>query len=184
MGRPSPAKKNEHMQNISVKRNRPETRPQKPQRKAEARKGAATADPSKANRRGQPSENTITKFRGMFNKTPDLDSTRAGLANGDQKKPLRDLVQFDALITRNPEAGVDYNSSGITDEDGDCINCERKLEPRATGDDTVRIQVPVRVTPAEAVRVLRKTADWIESRPDVLKIGGGPQAKEEADYGH
>jgi hypothetical protein len=78
------------------------------------------------------------------------------------------MFQFDALITRRPEAGVECGSSGTTDDDGDCVNCERKYELRSTGDNTVRIQVPVGITPAEAVRVLRKAADWIEARPQLL----------------
>lgn len=96
------------------------------------------------------------------------EKLRAELARQYHKKPLRDMFQFDALITRRPEAGVECGSSGTTDDDGDCVNCERKYELRSTGDNTVRIQVPVGITPAEAVRVLRKAADWIEARPQLL----------------
>jgi hypothetical protein len=99
---------------------------------------------------------------------PPNEQIRLELLQNYNRKPLRDLFQLDALITRNPEAGVNYGSSGTTDEDGDCINCERKLELRSTGADTVRLQVPVGVTRAEAARVLRKAAEWIEFRHDVL----------------
>lgn len=97
-----------------------------------------------------------------------VEQIKVELAQRYGEKPLRDFFRFDALITGEPEAEVDYNSSGITDEDGDCINREREYERRNTGPETVRIQVPVGITADEAVRVLRKTADWIESRPDLL----------------
>lgn len=97
-----------------------------------------------------------------------LEKIKVELTQQHDAKPLRDFFRFDALITREPEAGVDYNSSGITDEDGDCINCEREYERRNTGSETVRMQVPVGIAAVEVVRVLRKTADWIESRPDLL----------------
>ena len=77
------------------------------------------------------------------------------------------------IITRTRAAGIRHSSSGTTDEDGDCINCEEKLELRNTGDDTVRIQVPVGIKPCEAVRVLRKVADWIESKPSLLRAKRG-----------
>lgn len=57
---------------------------------------------------------------------------------------------------------------GTTEDDGDCVNCERKLELGTIGKETVRIQFPIGVNPSEAVRVLRKTADWIEYRPNLV----------------
>jgi len=72
-----------------------------------------------------------------------LEQIKVGLAQEYNKKPLRDLFQLDALITRDPVAGVEHNSSGVTDEDGDCINCGREYERRNSGPETVRIQVPV-----------------------------------------
>jgi hypothetical protein len=98
----------------------------------------------------------------------ELDAIRAELVDSYRCKPMRVLFQFDALITRNPKAGVCHNTSGTTDKDGDCLNCEKKYELRNTGDQTVRIQVPVGITGLEAIRVLRKTADWLESRPKLL----------------
>lgn len=96
------------------------------------------------------------------------EQIRLELLRQYNQKPIRDLFQLDALITRQTEAGITHGSSGTTDEDGDCINCERKLELRNTGADTVRIQVPVGVQRLEAARVLRKAAEWIESRDEVL----------------
>jgi len=93
---------------------------------------------------------------------------RAALVESYKSKPLRDLFQIDALITGEPVAGIKHSSFGTSDEDGDCINCTRKLELRSSGMQMVRIQVPVGITRAEAARVLRKTADWIESCPEVL----------------
>jgi hypothetical protein len=98
----------------------------------------------------------------------DLEAVRARLVDEAQRKPLLALFQFDALITGEPEAGHYCGSFGTTDEDGDCVNCELKHELRNTANDVVRIQIPLGVTPSEAVRVLRKTAGWIQSRPDVL----------------
>jgi hypothetical protein len=97
-----------------------------------------------------------------------LNDVRNELIDAYPKKSLRELFQFDALITRIARAGVDCNSSGTTDADGDCINCEKKFEMRNSGNDIVRIQIPVGVTPNEAARVLLKTAGMIEAHPDLL----------------
>jgi hypothetical protein len=112
---------------------------------------------------------------------PRGEQIRRELLKQCERKPLRDVLQFDAFITREAVAGVNHGSCGTTDTDGDCLNCERKLELRNTGADTVRIQVPVGITRAEASRVLRKAAEWIESRHDVLDPevweGLGPNGK-------
>lgn len=131
---------------------------------------------------GSPEKGTLERFEEFFAPTPRgvgipehlvsesplLKKTRRKLLKEYGRKPFRELFQLDALITRQPEAGVNHGSSGTTDRDGDCINCEKKRELRNTGPDTVRIQVPVGITRLEAARVLRKTAKWIESRHDVL----------------
>lgn len=98
----------------------------------------------------------------------ELDLIRVELIKNYARKPLRQFFQFDALLTRESVPGIEHNSSGTTDDDGDCINCQKNYDLRSTGDNTVRIQVPVGITPTETVRVLRKTADWIKSRPDLL----------------
>lgn len=100
--------------------------------------------------------------------TPPRERIRLELLRQCGRKPLRDLFVLDALITREPEAGITHSSFGTTDEDGDCLNCERKYELRSTDTSVVRIQVPVGVTREEASRVLRKAAEWIEDRHDVL----------------
>ena len=100
-GPASPAKESKRqMTNRSSKKKRPDARLEKPQRKAEACKGAAIAGrPIKSNRRARSSEDVKAKYRAMLNKAPDLDAIRAELVDSYQRKPLRDMVQFDALIT-------------------------------------------------------------------------------------
>lgn len=119
----------------------------------------------------EPNHNHCGGSIAPSHETSDIEQRKSALAQTYRRKPLRDLFQIDALITREPVAGVKYSSSGTSDEDGDCINCERKHELRNTGNDTLRIQVPVGIKRAEAARVLRKVANWIESRPEVLDPG-------------
>ena len=57
--------------------------------------------------------------------SPPREKIRHELLQQGSRKPLRDLFQLDALITRHPEAGVSHVSVGTTDEVGDCLNCER-----------------------------------------------------------
>jgi len=126
--------------------------------------------PNHVARDSRPGPRYLSRLDGLVQECrSELDTVRAELADQYKSKPVRVLFQFDALITGEPRPGIYYNSSGTTDEDGDCINCELKCELRNTGNDTVRIQVPVGIAPCEAVRVLRKTAEWIESRPDLLE---------------
>ena len=98
-----------------------------------------------------------------------LEAFRQEQLRAATRKPLRHLFQIDALITRERGAGRDYQSSGFTDRDGDCLNCQETFELRSTGDTTVRIQVPAGILGAEAARVLRKAADWVESSPSIFK---------------
>jgi hypothetical protein len=102
----------------------------------------------------------------LASETPLMKKIRRKLLREYDRKPFREVFQLDGLITRDGKAGDNYGSSGTPDEDGDCINCEKKLELRNT--DTVRVSVPLGVTRSEAARLLRKMAQWIESRREVL----------------
>jgi hypothetical protein len=84
------------------------------------------------------------------------DGKRDALLAEAAKKPVVRVEQFDAFV------GVEPGDYVVTpDEDGDCLfggmdTYEFRLS------DVVRVQIPELTEPRDAVRVLRKIADWIE----------------------
>ena len=89
---------------------------------------------------------------------PNEDERRADLLADAARKPVRHLMQFDVFQSN-------FDDIVRPDEDGDCLFWSHTYELRRS--DIVRVQFPVGYDRDNAVRALRKIADFIEEGVDL-----------------
>lgn len=88
------------------------------------------------------------------------DKIKAELLLDASRKPVRAMKQFD-VFTNDPG-----DSMFSPNEHGDCLFAGDRYELKNL--DEIRVFIPVRRTPDEAIRALRALADWIEGFPEIL----------------
>jgi hypothetical protein len=89
---------------------------------------------------------------------PNEDERRADLLADAARKPVRHLMQFDVFQSN-------FDDIVRPDEDGDCLFWRDTYELRRS--DIVRVQFPVGYDRDNAVRALRKIADFIKEGVDL-----------------
>lgn len=91
--------------------------------------------------------------------------SKADLLLAASQKPVRYVLQFDAF----PEL-----ADSVSDFEGDAMYAGARAELRNT--EGLRIQIPVGMTQADALRCIDKLRDWAARAPELFNVEIEPEA--------